>query len=130
MQVAKCALPILVYGAVVTLAAQGGFVPALYRDGALPQIPIQAIGGGEAFLELTANSSGVVSAVRSLRATPPFTDAMSATVGAGSSVLDTGADASALLQALDANIARLPGGDMRKMLRVTAGQIRRALDEP
>ena len=45
MQVAKCALPILVYGAVVTLAAQGGFVPALYRDGALPQIPIQALAG-------------------------------------------------------------------------------------
>ena len=44
--------------------------------------------------------------------------------------IDTGADASAPLQALDANIARLPGGDMRKMLRVTAGQIRRALDEP
>ena len=80
MQVAKCALPIVVYGAVVTLAAQGGLVPALYRDGALPQIPIQAIGGGEAFLELTVNSSGVVSAVRPLRATPPFTDAMSDTV--------------------------------------------------
>ena len=44
--------------------------------------------------------------------------------------IDTGADASALLQTLDANIARLPGGDMRKLLRVTAGQIRRALDEP
>ena len=44
--------------------------------------------------------------------------------------IDTGTDASALLQALDANIARLPGGDMRKLLRVTAGQIRRALDEP
>jgi hypothetical protein len=31
---------------------------------------------------------------------------------------------------LDAAIARLPGGDLRKMLRSTAGQIRRALDEP
>jgi len=77
--VAKCAWPIIVYGAVVALA-QSGFVPARYRDGALPPIPIRAIGGGEAFLELTVSSSGVVSAVRTLRATPPFTEAMSNTV--------------------------------------------------
>jgi microcompartment protein CcmL/EutN len=44
--------------------------------------------------------------------------------------IDAGADASALLSSLEATIVRLPGGDMRKMLRVTAGQIRRALDEP
>ena len=53
-----------------------------------------------------------------------------ADVQALGAAIDTGADSSALLQSLDANIARLPGGDMRKMLRVTAGQIRRALDEP
>jgi len=80
MPVAKCAWPIIVYGAVVALAAQSGFVPARYRDGALPPIPIRAIGGGEAFLELTVSSSGVVSAVRTLRATPLFTEAMSHTV--------------------------------------------------
>jgi hypothetical protein len=44
--------------------------------------------------------------------------------------IDAGADASALLSALDGTIARLPAGDLRKMLRATAGQIRRALDEP
>ena len=44
--------------------------------------------------------------------------------------IDAGADASAVLSSLEATIARLPGGDIRKMLRVTAGQIRRALDEP
>jgi hypothetical protein len=44
--------------------------------------------------------------------------------------IDAGADASALLSSLEATIARLPGGDTRMMLRVTAGQIRRALDEP
>ena len=64
--------------AVVALTAQGGFVPAQYREGALPPIPIQALGGGEAFLELTVTSRGVVRAVRTLRATPPFTEAMSA----------------------------------------------------
>ena len=80
MPVAKCAWPIIVYGAVAALAAQSGFVPARYRDGALPPIPIRAIGGGEAFLELTVTSRGVVRAVRTLRATPPFTEAMSNTV--------------------------------------------------
>ena len=53
-----------------------------------------------------------------------------ADVQALGAAIDTGADASALLQSLESNIARLPGGDMRKMLRVTAGHIRRALDEP
>jgi TonB family protein len=77
MRAARFAWPIIACGAFVTLAAQGGFVPARYRDGALPQIPIQAISRGEAFLELTVSSSGAVSAVRTLRATPPFTDALS-----------------------------------------------------
>ena len=36
-------------------------------------------------------------------------------------------DTSPLLQALDTNIGRLPSGDLRKMLRVVAGQMRRAL---
>ena len=40
------------------------------------------------------------------------------------------ADASALLSELDTTISRLPGSEIRKMLRVTAGQIRRALDGP
>ena len=44
--------------------------------------------------------------------------------------LDTRADPSPLLQALDTNLARLPSGEVRKMLRVTAGQMRRALAEP
>jgi hypothetical protein len=44
--------------------------------------------------------------------------------------IDAGGDASVLLSELDATISRLPGGGMRKMLRATARQIRRALDEP
>lgn len=44
--------------------------------------------------------------------------------------LDTCADPSELLQTLDTNIARLPSGDMRKMLRNTARQLRQALEEP
>jgi hypothetical protein len=37
---------------------------------------------------------------------------------------------SAVFQALDTNIARLPGGDLRKMLRVAAGKVSSALVEP
>jgi hypothetical protein len=44
--------------------------------------------------------------------------------------IDACTDPSPLLQALDTNIARLPSGELRKMLRVTAGQMRRALAEP
>jgi hypothetical protein len=52
-----------------------------------------------------------------------------ADVQALGAALDTGIDPSPLLQALDANIARLPSGELRKMLRVGAGQMRRALAE-
>lgn len=62
--------------AAIAMAGQGGFVPAQYREGALPQIPIQALGGGEVFVELSVSSSGGVSGVRTLRATPPFTEAV------------------------------------------------------
>lgn len=62
--------------AAIAMAGQGGFVPAQYREGALPQIPIQALGGGEVFVELSVSSGGVVSGVRTLRATPPFTEAV------------------------------------------------------
>lgn len=44
--------------------------------------------------------------------------------------LDARADPSLPLQALDTHIAQLPGGDLRKMLRVAAGEMRRALAEP
>ena len=53
-----------------------------------------------------------------------------ADVEALGAAIDTGIDASALLKTLEGNIARLPGADMRKMLRSTVGQIRSALDEP
>ena len=41
----------------------------------------------------------------------------------------TCADLLPLLHALDTNIARLPSGAMRKMLRVAASEMRRALAE-
>jgi hypothetical protein len=43
--------------------------------------------------------------------------------------MDTGVDPSPVLQELDTNIARLPSGELRKMLRVGAVEMRRALAE-
>ena len=52
-----------------------------------------------------------------------------ADVQALGAAIETCADPSPLLQSLDTNIARLPSGELRKMLRVAAGQMRRALAE-
>jgi hypothetical protein len=50
-----------------------------------------------------------------------------ADVQALGTALDTRTDPLTALQALDTNIARLRSGDLRKMLRVVVGQMRRAL---
>ena len=52
-----------------------------------------------------------------------------ADVEALGAAINTCADPWPLLQALDANIARLPSGELRKMLRLAAGEMRRALAE-
>jgi hypothetical protein len=52
-----------------------------------------------------------------------------ASVQALGNAMDTGGDPSPLLQTLDTNIARLPSGELRKMLRTGAGEIRRALSD-
>ena len=41
--------------------------------------------------------------------------------------IDLGGDTSTLLQMLDEKIGRLPGGDLRRMLRKALGEIRTAL---
>lgn len=43
--------------------------------------------------------------------------------------METSADPSTQLQSLETSIARLPSGELRKMLRVAASQMRRALAE-
>ena len=52
-----------------------------------------------------------------------------ADVQALGAAIETSADPSPLLLSLDTNIARLPSGELRKMLRVAASQMRRALAE-
>lgn len=55
---------------------------AQYRTGVLPEIPVQAVSGGEVLLELTVSTEGRVVAVKTLRHTPPFTEALTAAVRA------------------------------------------------
>jgi hypothetical protein len=43
--------------------------------------------------------------------------------------IHAGTDPSPLLETLDGNIARLPGGELRKMMRQAARQMRRALTD-
>jgi TonB family protein len=54
--------------------------PARYRDGAVPPMPALLVGGGEVFLELEVTREGTVTGVKTLRATPPFTDMLVAAV--------------------------------------------------
>ena len=52
-----------------------------------------------------------------------------ADVEALGTAINTSADPLPMLQTLDTNIARLPSGELRKLLRVAAGEMRRALAE-
>jgi TonB family protein len=62
--------------AIVELAAVDPFTPASYRAGAVPAMPMQAVGGGQVFLELTISATGGVDRLTTLRSTPPFTEAV------------------------------------------------------
>jgi TonB family protein len=60
-----------------TLNAAPSFHAARYRDGSLPSLPPPTVvAGGEVMLELTVTSDGAVRDVKTLRTTPPYTDAM------------------------------------------------------
>jgi TonB family protein len=59
-----------------TAGAQPGFVPASYVSGGLPAIPVLAVSGGEVFLEVLVADDGHVDSMKTLRTTPPFTDAV------------------------------------------------------
>ena len=54
------------------------YLPAQYRSGAPPVVSIQAVGGGDVLLEISVSRDGDVTSVKTLRATPPYTDALSA----------------------------------------------------
>jgi TonB family protein len=62
------------------VAAQPGFAPASYVSGGLPAAPALAVSGGEVFLEVLVADDGHVDSIRTLRTTPPFTDAVTSVV--------------------------------------------------
>jgi TonB family protein len=49
------------------------FVPARYRSGPAPVLPVTAPNGGTVFLEVAVDADGRVAAVKPLLSTPPFT---------------------------------------------------------
>lgn len=73
MRPGLCLIALMCLGAGVN--AQTRFHPAEFRGGPMPTISIQAVGAGQVFLELAVTKDGIVSAVKPLRATPPFTEA-------------------------------------------------------
>jgi TonB family protein len=56
--------------------AQPSWTPARLVDGAPPAIPVEAVSGGEVFVEATVTRTGAVSDVAALRITPPFTQSV------------------------------------------------------
>ncbi len=76
------AVAAVVAAIVAHLAAQDViFDPPIYRSGALPILPVTAVGGGEVLLDVTVSSRGMVTAVTPLRETPPFTELFAEAVG-------------------------------------------------
>lgn len=67
--------------ALVLAAPAASFDPArLTGRGALPGAPSFAVGGGEVWLELAVSAGGEVGEVVTLRETPPYTEALRASV--------------------------------------------------
>jgi TonB family protein len=69
-------LAMVVLHASAAVGAQAGFVSARYVSGDLPVAPALAVSGGEVFLEVLVAVDGRVDAIRTLRTTPPFTEAL------------------------------------------------------
>ena len=70
------ALGVVVACGAETIGAQEDFVAARYVSGELPATPVLGISGGQVFLEVAVGVDGDVSAVRTLRTTPPYTQAV------------------------------------------------------
>ena len=63
-----------------TISAQPAYTPARYSSGQAPALPVLAVGGGQAFVEVTVGPDGGVAKVTPLRSTPPFTQALAESV--------------------------------------------------
>jgi TonB family protein len=69
-------LAMIVLQGPATVGAQTSFVSARYLSGDPPVTPPLVVSGGEVFLEVLLAVDGRVDAIRTLRTTPPFTDAV------------------------------------------------------
>ena len=76
------ACAVILLAASLLSAADGSFQPARYRGGAIPALSPTILAGGEVILELAVGSDGTVRDVKTLRATPPYTEALSFAVRA------------------------------------------------
>jgi TonB family protein len=79
-RVLAAVLAVVLHGA-VPAAAQLQSAPVRYVSGALPVAPPVAVSGGEVVLDVLVAADGHVSSIRTVRTTPPFTDAVIAAVG-------------------------------------------------
>jgi TonB family protein len=80
MMTSRCALAILLIASGAALQPEPAFRPARYEGGSPPALPVMAVGGGEVIVEVAVGDDGQVGAVSVLRATPPFTDAITEAV--------------------------------------------------
>src|SRR5918994_6367357 len=65
----------------LAVAALAGQPEARFKGGQLPAPPAPTVGGGEVLLEVALDAGGNVVAVRTLRDTPPYTEALRTAVG-------------------------------------------------
>jgi TonB family protein len=79
---ARIACAVISLAAIAPLSAVDPYTPAQFRGGSLPVLPVQAVGGGEVYLEVSVNSAGAVTDVKPLRTSSPFTEALTDAVGA------------------------------------------------
>ena len=72
---------VVVLCSVTGLTALPRFIPARYAGGgALPTVSPNTVAGGEVLLEVRVGRNGAAAATTTLRATPPFTNALAAAV--------------------------------------------------
>jgi len=69
-------LAMIVLHGSATVGGQPGFVAPRYVGGGLPGTPALVVSGGEVFLDVIVAENGRVDSIRTLRTTPPFTDAV------------------------------------------------------
>jgi TonB family protein len=74
-------LPTMIaFGMLMLRSYEVAYSPARLREGKVSVIPVNAVGGGEVRVELDVSSEGLVTRATPLRATPPFTDLVTAAV--------------------------------------------------